>query len=165
MARTTTEHVIGIQSASKHGFLRREALADEAFYPGHVLRFDSDEELEKHATSGGVLVGKLVADINPTPDTVTYPTTAAVSIPYAADDTAYYIECQPGDIVQAMLAASQTVVKGVTQLVSQGGTVAGTLAAETVDQTTLTGAVFGVADEDATTTASATATLVRVRVT
>ena len=70
MARTTTEHVIGVQSASKLGFLHREALADEAFYPGHVLRFDSDEELEKHATSGGVLVGKLVADINPTPDTV-----------------------------------------------------------------------------------------------
>ena len=163
MARTTTEHVIGVQSASKLGFLHREALADEAFYPGHVLRFDSDEELEKHATSGGVLVGKLVADINPTPDTATYPTTAAVSIPYSADDTAYYIECQPGDIVQVRLAASTTVVKGVTQLVSKGGTTAGVVAPETVDATTLTGAVFGVADEDATTT-TATA-LIRVRVT
>jgi len=160
MARTTTEHVIGVQSADKFGFLHREALADEEFYPGHVLRFDSSEELEKHATAGGVLVGKLVADINPTPDTDTYPTTAAVSIPYTANDTAYYIECQPGDIVQVRLAASATVVKGVTQLASGGS---GTVTPETVDATTLTGAVFGVADEDATTT-TATA-LIRVRVT
>ena len=59
---------------------------------------------------------------------------------------------QPGDIVQVRLAASTTVVKGVTQLVSKGGTTAGVVAPETVDATTLAGAVFGVADEDATTT-------------
>lgn len=159
MARTTTEHVIGIQSANKDGFVRREALADEIFYPGHVLRFDTDEELEMHATADGVLVGRLVADINPTPDTITYPTTAAVSIPYAADDTAYYIECSPGDIVQAFLADGETIVKGVTQLISNGD---GTLKAETVDAATLANAIFGVGDEDATASGD---TLVRVRIT
>lgn len=160
MARTTTEHVIGIQSANPLGFLKREALADEAFYPGHVLRFDSSEELEKHATATGVFVGKLVADINPTPNTVTYPTTAATAIPYAADDTAYYIECQPGDIVQVYLYDGETVVKGVSQLVS--GTTAGTLAVATVDASTLANSIFGVADEDATASGD---TLIRVRVT
>ena len=159
MARTTTEHTIVIQSADKNGALVREALADEIFYPGHVLRFDADEELEKHATADGVLVGKLVAEINPTPDTGTYPTTAAVSIPYAADDTAYYVEGQSGDILQVFLADGETVVKGVTQLISNGD---GTLKAETVDAATLANAIFGVADEDATASGD---TLIRVRVT
>jgi len=98
MARTSTEHTIVIQSANLNGVVRREALADEIFYPGHLLRFDADEELELHATADGVLAGKLIALENPTPDTITYPTTAAISIPYAADDTAYFAEGQPGDI-------------------------------------------------------------------
>jgi len=159
MTRTTTEHQIAIQFANKEGMVRREALADEIFYPGHVLRFDTDEELELHATAGGVLVGKLVADINPTPNTTTYATTAAISIPYAADDTAYYIEGSAGDILMVYLADQQTVVKGITQLISNGD---GTLKAETVDGDTIPGSIFGVADEDATADGN---TLIRVRIT
>lgn len=159
MARTTTEHTIVIQSANLNGTVRREALADEAFYPGHLLRFDASEELEKHATAGGVLVGKLIAVENPTPDTDTYPTTAAISIPYTADDIAYYVEGQAGDIIQIFLADTETVVKGVTQLISNGD---GTLKAETVDADTLAHAIVGVADEDATASGD---TLIRVRIT
>ena len=159
MARTTTQHTIVVQSANLEGVVRREALADEIFYPGHLLRFDTDEELEKHATADGVLVGKLVADINPTPDTITYPTTAAISIPYAADDAAYYIEAQAGDILMMFLYNGQTVVKGITQLISNGD---GTLKAETVDAATLAHAIVGVADEDKTASGDE---LIRVRIT
>lgn len=159
MARTTTEHTIVIQAANLNGVVRREALADEIFYPGHLLRFDSSEELEKHGTADGVLVGKLIALENPTPDTITYPTTAAISIPYAADDTAYYAEGQPGDIFQMFLYSGQTVVKGVTQLISQGD---GTLKAESVDGSTLAHAIVGVADEDKTASGDE---LIRVRIT
>lgn len=159
MARTTTEHTIVVKSADRHGVVYREAIADEVFYPGHLLRFDADEELEKHATADGVLVGKLVALESQTPDTHTYPTTAAISIPYAADDTAYYAEGQPGDVFQMFLYNGETVVKGVTQLISNGD---GTLKAETVDAATLANAIVGVADEDATASGD---TLIRVRIT
>lgn len=159
MARTTTEHQIAIQAANKDGWVRREAIADEIIYPGHLLRFDTDEELELHGTADGVLVGKLVCDINPTPDTITYPTTAAVSIPYAADDTAYYIEGTPGDILLMRLVDEGEVVKGVSQLVSNGD---GTLKVATVGAGTLANAIVGVADEDCTASG---VTLIRVRIT
>lgn len=159
MARTTTEHQIAIQFANKEGMVRREAIADEIFYPGHLLRFDASEELELHATADGVLVGKLVADINPTPNTTTYATTAATAIPYAADDTAYYIEGSPGDILMMRLVDQGVVVKGVSQLVSNGD---GTLKVATVSATTLANAIVGVADEDCTASG---VTLIRVRIT
>ena len=147
MARTTTEHSIVIKSASKFGVLRKEAIADEALTPGYLVRFDADEELELHATADGVLVGKLVVLESQTPDTDTYPTTAAIDIPYAADDLAYYAEGQEGDIFNMMLVAQQTTVKGITQLISNGD---GTLKGETVDAATLANAIVGVADEDVT---------------
>ena len=159
MARTTTEHTIVLQAANLNGVVRREALADEIFYPGHLLRFDASEELEKHATADGVLVGKLVALENPTPDTITYPTTAAISIPYAADDTAYYAEGQPGDIFQMFLHDGETVVKGISQL---GSNADGALKVVTVGTSTLANSLVGVADEDATASGD---TLIRVMIT
>ena len=160
MARTTTQHTIVIQSGSYHGVIRREAIADEALTPGHLVRFDADEELELHATADGVCVGVLVVLENPTPDTHTYPTTAAIDIPYAADDTAYYAEGTRGDIFNMLLATSQTAVKGISNLVSNGD---GTLKVATVGAGTLANAVVGVADADVTT-GTATAR-VRVRIT
>ena len=160
MARTTTQHTIVVQSGNLNGVVRREALADEALTPGHLVRFDADEELEKHGTADGVLVGKLVVLENPTPDTYTYPTTAAIDIPYAANDTCYYAEGVPGDIFNMILASSVTAVKGISQLVSNGD---GTLKVATVGAGTLAGAVVGVADQDVT---SGTATArCRVRIT
>jgi len=53
----------------------------------------------------------------------------------------------------------ETVVKGVTQLISQGD---GTLKAETVDAATLAHAIVGVADEDKTASGDE---LIRVRIT
>ena len=159
MARTTTYHSIVIESAHLNGPVIREAIADEAITPGYLLRFDSDEELENHAAAGGVLVGKLVAVESQTPDIDTYPTYAAIDIPYAATVLAYYIEARPGDILNMLLANGETDVKGVTQLISNGD---GTLKAETVDGDTIAGSIVGVAEQDVTASG---ATRCRVRIT
>lgn len=159
MARTTTRHTIVCESADKFGVTRREAIADEAFTPGHLLRFDADEELEKHATADGVTVGKLVALETLTPDTNTYPTTPAIDIPYTADDLAYYADGQPGDIFNMWLATGETGVKGITQLVSNGD---GTLKAAVVAATTLANAIVGVAHQDVTGAGAALRCLVRI---
>jgi len=160
MARTTTEHTVVVKSASKFGVLRQEAIADEAITPGHLVRFDASEELELHATGDGALPGKLVVLESQTPDTDTYPTTAAIDIPYAADDLAYYAEGQPGDVYNMILATGQTATMGISPLVSNGD---GTLKTATVGAGTLANAIVGYADEDVT---SGTATArCRVRIT
>ena len=161
MARTTTDHTIVIVSANKDGVVRREAIADEALTPGYLVRFDADEELENHATAEGVLVGKLVVLESQTPDTDDYATTAAIDIPYAADDLAYYAEGQPGDVFNMLLANGEIAVKGVSQLGSNGD---GTLKVVTVGATTLANSVVGVADADLANTTGAAARL-RVRMT
>ncbi len=159
MARTTTDHTIAVVSADKYGVVRKEALADEALTPGHLVRFDASEELEKHADENGVLVGKLVVLESQTPDTDTYPTTAAIDIPYAADDTAYYAEGQPGDVFNMFLADQVEAVKGISQLVSKGD---GTLKVAAVDASTFANAIVGVADADVTASG---VTRCRVRIT
>jgi hypothetical protein len=159
MARTTTEHSIVVKSANKLGPVFREAIADEVMYPGHLVRFDADEELELHATADGALPGKLVVVENPVPDTHTYPTTAAIDIPYAANDLAYYVEGQPGDVLNMKLATGQTATMGIAPLVSNGD---GTLKTATVGAGTLANAIVGYADEDVTT-GTATARI-RVRI-
>lgn len=159
MARTTTEHSIVVKSASKLGPVFREAIADEAMTPGHLVRHDADEELELHATADGALPGKLVVVENPVPDTATYPTTAAIDIPYAANDLAYYVEGSPGDVLNMILATGQTCTMGISPLVSNGD---GTLKTATVGAGTLANAIVGYADEDVT---SGTATArCRVRI-
>ena len=159
MARTTTDHQIVVVSADKFGVVRKEALADEALYPGMLARFDADEELEAHATANGVLVGKLVVLETLTPNTDTYPTTAAIDIPYTIGDTCYYVEGQPGDVLNMFLANGETAVKGVSQLISNGD---GSLKVETVDADTLANSIVGVAAADL---ANATGSRARLRVT
>jgi len=159
MARTTTDHTIAVSPASLIGVVRKEALADEALYPGMLARFDADEELEAHATAGGVLVGKVVILETQTPDTDTYPTTAAIDIPYTIGDTAYYAVGQPGDIFNMFLANGETAVKGVSQLISNAD---GSLKVESVDADTLAGSIVGVAAADL---ANTTGSRARLRVT
>ena len=122
--------------------VRDEALADEAITPGQLLRFDADEELEKHATAGGVLVNKLVALESPT---AAPGTTDAIDTAYAIGEIVYYTIPRPGDLVYMWLKAGETAVKGISQLVSDG---AGALQVATVDATTLANSIVGVAAED-----------------
>jgi hypothetical protein len=122
--------------------VRKEALADEAIIPGQLLRFDADEELEKHATAGGVLVNKLVALESPT---AAPGTTQAIDTAYAIGEIVYYAIPRPGDVCYMFLAAGETAVKGISQLVSDG---AGALQVATVDATTLVNSIVGVPAED-----------------
>jgi len=68
-------------------------------------------------------------------------------VDYDAGDTVYYAVGRPGEVYYMFLAASQTVVRGVTQLQSDG---AGAVTPVTVDATTLEKSVVGIADEDLT---------------
>ncbi len=76
---------------------------------------------------------------------------------YASGDTVYFIYAQPGDLVYAIIDASQTVTVG-SRLAASG--VAGRLSVET---TNVDGTIVGIAEEAVTTGAGATARC-RVRI-
>lgn len=77
--------------------------------------------------------------------------TPNIDQPYAAGDTVYYTYAQPGDLVYAIIDASQTVTVG-SRLAASG--VAGRLSVET---TNVDGTIVGIAEEAVTTGAGATA--------
>ena len=149
---SSTWHTIALQGEP----VRREALAHEAITPGQLLEINTDEEVAKHSGDAGVLPGKLFALESPT---AAAGLTAAIDTNYAAGDTVYFGQFKPGDVVYGFLKNGETVVKGVTQLVSDG---AGAVKAVTVDATTLVGAIVGVADQDLTASG---ATRCRIRIT
>lgn len=161
MARTTTEHTITIESADPNGVVRLERLASGAVTPGDLLDI-TGAAVRAHATAAGVLPGKLVALENQTPDTHTYPTTAAIDIDYASGDTVYYAQGNPGDVFLMWLSAGEAATDGVTQLQSDG---AGALAAVTVGATTLADSIVGVADETVDNSGGGAAVRLRVRIT
>ena len=149
MARTTTEHKIVIRSAKQSGVTQDEGLGTATLYPGYLLQLESSGYMGVH--SGGKSPNFVLLE-NPTPDTATYPTTTALLQPYSDHDTVYYAVAQAGDILQVRLTTSQTVVKGVTWLQSDG---AGHV---TSCGTTLAGGtsnVVGLAWESVTTAGSA----------
>lgn len=119
MARTTTEHQIVVQAAMLDGVLRRENIGTTTLYPGYLVELASTGHLQVHGIAGGVSE-KLVVLENQTPATNTYPLVSALLQPYQDEDTIYYCRAMPGDILQVRLATSQTVVKGVTWLQSNG---------------------------------------------
>lgn len=135
-------HTITVQANDDQ--IRKEALAHAAITPGELLDINTDEEVEAHAGAAGVLPNKLIALETQTPDATA---TAQVDIDYAAGDTVYYAVGRPGEVYYMWLAASQTVVKGITQLQSDG---AGALTPVSVGATTLTNSIVGVAAQDLT---------------
>ena len=76
------------------------------------------------------------------------PTATAISQDYSVGDSCRYVFAQPGDLVYANIAASQTVVIGDPLGASATG---GCLAKLTVSATTLEGAIVGYAEEAVTT--------------
>lgn len=116
MARTTTRHTIVVQSSLKLGVTRLEAVGSVALMPGWFVEMKGAGDKLGRLGSNGLATPKLVVLENPTPDTHDYPTTAAIDIPYDADDTVYYTQVQAGDVVNAWLADGETVVKGQTWL-------------------------------------------------
>lgn len=119
MARTTTKHTIVHKSADLHGIVHLEAVGTGAIMPGQLLGMESNEYVQQHATASGAS-GKLVALENQTPDTHTYPTTAAIDIPYDSGDTVYYTQASPGDVLNMWLKAGENVSKGIDWLISDG---------------------------------------------
>lgn len=119
MARTTTKHTIVTQSADMHGVVHLEAIGTGAVYPGKLLEMDSNGYVLHHATASGA-TAKLVALEHQTPDTQTYPTTAAIDIPYDSGDLVYYTQASPGDVLNMWLASGESVTKGLEWLISNG---------------------------------------------
>jgi len=142
MARTTTHHQIIVRQGP-HGVARAERVCGEAITPGHLLEVDSSEHYIKHDGAEEFLPRKIVALETLTPDTITYPTTAMIDIPYASGDTVYAGIVGPGDRAYMFLAAGYTAVEGVSQLCSAGD---GTLHVN--DSVSDKAVVFGVPAED-----------------
>lgn len=80
--------------------------------------------------------------------------TPAIDQTYAVGDTCRFVYAQPGDLINANIAASQTVLVG-SQMIST--TTAGQLGITTVDANTLAGALVGIAEEAVTTGGGETA--------
>lgn len=119
MTRTTTEHTIVIQSAMPSGPVRHEAVGTGEIWPGMLIEFESNGYLQLHSTAVGASA-KLVAVENQTPDTNSYPTTAANLIPYASGDTVYFVKAGAGDVLNMRLKTSESTVKGQTFMASDG---------------------------------------------
>lgn len=150
---STVYHTIALQGAH----VRREGTSHESITPGHLLEINTDEELALHSSAGGVMPGKLIALESPMcpPSQL-----AAIDTPYDANTRVFYAEGQPGDIYNMWLKTGETVVKGITHLVSAGG---GELqVVDPINLSTLVESVVGVADQDLTAVGSAR---VRVRIT
>lgn len=119
MARTTTQHTIVVETAKPHGVTRLEAVGSATIYPGMLLTFLSGGKITPHATASGASA-KFVALENQTPDTFTYPTTAAIDIPYASEDTVYYAQLQAGDVANMRWANGQSPTFGIDWVISDG---------------------------------------------
>lgn len=116
-----------------------ELLANGVVKPGELLAIASGK-FDQHAAANGAAAPWFALE-NPYGDD---PTAAAISNNYADGESVRAIHAQPGDIVYAYIKASESLVFGVTRLVSDG---AGALQAETVDADTPDTAVVAIAWE------------------
>jgi len=103
--------------------LTKEAEAGEAITPGHLVTLDSSNELIKHATAGGNAIPRFAIENSDIGDDV--------DDAYADGDNAKYVVARRGDEIQALLAASQTIVIG-DALVSNGDGTLKKYSAETI---------------------------------
>lgn len=120
MARTTTRHTIVVQSADLDGVVHLEAIGTAAVYPGRLLEIESSAGYIRHHSVASGATAKLVALEPQTPDTITYPTTAAIDIPYDSGDLVYYTQACRADVLNMMLAEGESVTKGIDWLISNG---------------------------------------------
>jgi len=117
MTRTTTKHTIVIESASKQGVIRREAVGTALINPGHLIEFKSGGKIGVHALAGAP-AAQFFALESPTPDTIQHTTTATKDIAYDSGETIYYAQGAPGDVFDAWIPSGDSVVKGRNFLVS-----------------------------------------------
>lgn len=118
--------------------------ADAALTPGELVEMNTDEELAAHDAANGAVQVPMIVVENPYADDNTV---AAIDHDYAAGESARYVVPAAGDILNVFIKASETIVKGVTFLASDG---AGALQGITPDASTVLNAAIAVAWEDAT---------------
>lgn len=141
---STNPHTIMISNNSRGGWVIHEAEADAALTPGELVEFNTDEELGPHDGANGAIQVPMIVVENPYADVQTV---QAIDHDYAAGESAFYVVPQSGDIVYAFIKASETLVKGISFLASDG---AGALQVIVPDGDTVVTTVLFVADEDAT---------------
>lgn len=86
-----------------HG-VRREAIANAAITPGHLVELMSTNKVRKHATAGGNAMKAFAVEDDLQGNDI--------SDDYAAAATVQYNIMQPGDVVYALLANGQNVAIG-----------------------------------------------------
>lgn len=98
-----------------------EAKMSVAGYPGYLVEFDADDKLKPHATSGGDCIARFLIEDDFQGKTI--------DDVYAIDSLGRAVTAEPGDIINAVLKAGQTVVRGGPlksngdgTLIAQGGT-------------------------------------------
>lgn len=119
MARTTTQHTIVVHSAKQHGVTIMEAIGTGSILPGDLLAFNAGGKVVRHPLAGSPAIPLIALEIQ-TPDTVTYPTTAKIDIPYSDGDLVYFAVGQAGDIYNMWLDDGATVKKGKSVVISDG---------------------------------------------
>ena len=151
----TAPHVILINTNGAERPVLSDRVVTATTLPGSIVEVSSAGKLTKISTAVKQNNQIFVLE-NPyaTDDTAT-----ALSQTYAADDEARYIYAQPGDVVYAILAASQTVAIGDPLVTT---TTAGALGKGTIDATVVDGAIVGYADEAVTTTGATGMIKVRI---
>ena len=117
----------------------REDRCNEAVTPGHLLEFNANDRLQRHASSGGAAARMFAVESG----FIGNDTRTA----YVSGDRVPYADCAPGVIVWAHLASGQNVARG-DFLQSDG---AGRLTAQTGTNVRVANA-----DEDANATVAGT---------
>lgn len=118
-------------------------LATAAITPGEILAISAGKFIP-HGSANGIAKPLRVAIES---SYISDPTAVAIDHDYAADEQVRYVMPQSGDLCYIYVKASETVVKGVTYLASDG---AGALQVIVPDATHVDGAVLAQAEEGKT---------------
>lgn len=138
-------HVVLISTNGAERPVLSDRVVAASTLPGSIVEVNSAGKLAKIGAAAKQNNRIFVLE-NPyaTDDTAT-----ALSQAYAADDEARYVYAQQGDVVYAILAASQTIAIGDPLVTT---TTAGALGKGTIDATVVDGAIVGYAEKAVTTT-------------
>ncbi len=123
--------------------------------PGSIVELTSAQKVTPSVTAGKA-VPKMFALESPFEPLLS---ALAIDQAYPVDEEVRVIYAESGDLIYARLAASQTIAVGDYLVTS---TTAGCLAEATVDATTISGAIIGVATEAVTTTGAVGRVKVRI---
>lgn len=153
MAATTHRTVLLQVNGSERPIYSDKVAANANITPGALIELASATTVQPIATADKFNARMFAVETAHAP----LVNTPNIDQAYASGDTVYFIYAQPGDLVYAIIDASQTVTVG-SRLAASG--VAGRLSVET---TNVDGTIVGIAEEAVTTGAGATARC-RVRI-